>query len=1482
HPESGRSWENFDLKKYVSEEDGFIHFPPETLLPGLYEITPKPKGSCSCKKNCPPVVYIGNVEEETILEVTCSHNCQQAKDKDYEWTIAGSQYDSGKITTGNRGRTFVLSGNVFRPSRNYLLKVSLLRNGKVAGEATFEMTFASKPRAGNCVLYSSARFAVPASFECAEEGAYFYELFAGDTAGRSEHSILTVRTAQSPSRDVCRRFRKRLSSPRVEYTVLEVRRHFPVEYAVWSIPGKILASGYSPDVFYQKFFLPPSGKDKYTVRVSKGIGSSRTLDVSKVVDPEDADRDTPRRKQKYGDRFKMSENSISRLLASTEAKRRKRGVREFQALVENLVIVQVGNTATKKVLRNFKRSIVADLLKVSFRFQVSVRWLFLFQPKKEPLVQELVYVSDGLQILVESKELKKSEPLLSEFTSLICTLIIHKHNEEVKRNPSSGNSQKEAIEFGNALADCLDANSEPDYDLLRPVSYDIVIDEIPSVQFDSVITENYPNYIDVSVDYGQHMENLQLKKFTFNIINSTAMSAKMLLMTTAMGEHDVKSSGKNSATVVARDKGSNLARTRIHLLNFTLHPSMDFADSEHPFDILVIVAKANFPFRRRLCLQLSTWKRDLMWWNHKRTRVATSIVNVQFWHSTCKKRIRHFKAPATVHITMKDGVNFEIQLTEDEIETPKGYGNMSGGDLNSVMRVRRIAIPRHAVLHVNFYNLSLSDALDVVITKSKFPTVDDFAFNTTVRTIGKSFLILPNDEPYDIWGYIGVLPSRRVPSNKTSLSFSMSFTASYCVIWNEEEYVWEPSCVQPGKLNTPRVINCECKHFSVLAGYMQNIPSLPQEVQGVDILLELRPCYIIFATLALTFCVYCVLLTLMTFKIEEEVYYLADNCRDDRYAYLVLVRTENRTDAGTTSAVTIRLTGSKRRGEPHVLNYPDPKMRLLQKQGHDLFVLTTSQHLGELVKMEMWFDCSGPSPSCARSVANRRYCRDVLIYDMQERAEWYFKVKTRFHVYKGVTHLEMGPSGKKLPKLKFFKRFTTCNDYHTWNLWAGETNFEFSAKVTAVFSTLLMMYMLLLVTLGVPSMDLRDCMDAYESYRLSWFSFFAAFMSSLVSYVLHVLQHRIFRVREAVQEDAQSDVDLLVSVPRTVATCHPVFLFRAILIVFIVTSMTCLIVFGFWVPLNNSMIWLTCVVIGTLLDVVVFENAFIIVQTYYCKFRLRYSFDQKFDKFLKVIEQQRVILYQRFDATMLRPFLTHLYKPMRAIEITKRQIIVRLRRVIVDDLEDLLMYGVYNIILYVVILTNRGALTLASKSEMESMFEGAHTRTLPFSKVHSIEQSVLFQPNPQKSQTSFSRVYDYINKTLIPVMQPTIWYMNFGIDDPGMMVDVTSKYIGVARLRQHRIITNACAIPEVISFLNLSCWPEFSLSNAEVRDFGYGWTKYNSGLEYDRLNYIWGHQSEHYTGTLGSMGTISGAPIVSLQSCQLVTEIGDLREIDSK
>jgi hypothetical protein len=82
-----------------------------------------------------------------------------------------------------------------------------------------------------------------------------------------------------------------------------------------------------------------------------------------------------------------------------------------------------------------------------------------------------------------------------------------------------------------------------------------------------------------------------LHAVTENIINATSIAAKSLALTTAIGEHFVKSSGKHSATLVVKDEGINFSKTKIQVLDCILIPSQDFDLNDHPFDILVITLR---------------------------------------------------------------------------------------------------------------------------------------------------------------------------------------------------------------------------------------------------------------------------------------------------------------------------------------------------------------------------------------------------------------------------------------------------------------------------------------------------------------------------------------------------------------------------------------------------------------------------------------------------------------------------------------------------------------------------------------------------------------------------------------------------------------------------------------------------------------------------------------------------------------------------
>jgi hypothetical protein len=177
--------------------------------------------------------------------------------------------------------------------------------------------------------------------------------------------------------------------------------------------------------------------------------------------------------------------------------------------------------------------------------------------------------------------------------------------------------------------------------------------------------------------------------------------------------------------------------------------------------------------------------------------------------------------------------------------------------------------------------------------------------------------------------------------------------------------------------------------------------------------------------------------------------------------------------------------------QAHLLNYPDPKKRILQRFGHDSFLLTSEHHLGTLEYVELWFDSIGINPDwytplfsilLIRFVYTCRYCKDIVIYDMQQHTEWYFNVKKRLTLNKNINKIVVYPSGATQAS-GHKKRRCRCkltNRYHTWYLWQKEENFSYSKKLTVILSTVLMTYAVALVFLEVPTFHLKDGFDKFQ------------------------------------------------------------------------------------------------------------------------------------------------------------------------------------------------------------------------------------------------------------------------------------------------------------------------------------------------------------------------------------------------------------------
>ncbi|KYB25363.1 hypothetical protein TcasGA2_TC034437 [Tribolium castaneum] len=1145
----------------------------------------------------------------------------------------------------------------------------------------------------------------------------------------------------------------------------------------------LVVSGTYPLVNHEEFQLPDSDTYEYILKIKSLGGATQQFKLKATITSE---------MKKYNDyNFKMAltyryaklgHNEVRKNILAENADKRKRGLHVLKAVIDDIVDRKFKSPGLKEFLTKLKFNVVEDMLAA-------------------PLddLDQVLQMSNAVSKLVSDDAAPESDPLFSKFTTTFCKKMMDKHLEMVQNNDYPLDLVDKVSRMSSSITTCLETNTNPNYKAIKPLD-DINITTEAAVIDEPILTENYENYVDFGDDYYKNLD--YLKESTYNIINASAQAAKTMAFVAVAGEKFSETEGLKSKTVAAKDFGYELVKVQVKSHGVTVVPSPDFKDDKHSYDIL-----------------LTSWWKDIMWWNPAKTRVSTEIASVQFWHSSCKQRVTKFEKPADIYFQVKNGTRFKPKLLEDTFVVPAGYHGLTGEPLDRSVKVRRIALPPFQAIDVQF---AVSDVFDVVFTKFEFPTSEHFANATTIKPGGATSLRFVNDRKYAIWGYVGVLASKKVGS-EGSLAYNSSYVVATCLRWIDKNNSWVFAC-RSGKHGNSSVVHCECNEFSVLAGYLRDYRSDLQKVEDAELELVLKSTLTIFITVVVTFGLYLFLMLFALIGKKYQVYFLPDNDRKSRFAYLVVIKTGIGRYASTSSNVTVRLVGTKMASMPHVLNYPDPKMRILQRNNREVFVLATSAHLGDITKIEIWFDCTGPNPDW--------YCRFIIVYDVQTTQQWYFNVRKRLAVTKGESYISLTPtpSGQEAPKRKYVPKFRIAN--HSWNLCQSELNFGYAKKLTAIFSSVFMTYLSALLLHGTPSLALKDGLDNCE-FEVDSFTVLVGLLSALVAFTCHIAIAYCFRFSK-VQFSRDKDYAKL--------SFHVTIICWLLLIVVMSVSISALVIMGFWVPPNHSLRWLTSSGIGVAAGAIVYETLFLFFLSILWNLRLEKGdiIEWGFKDIWKNVEYQRGFLHRKFGDFILRPYFLHLYQPLDPKRITQKQVVVERRRNVISELEDLVMFGIYVVILYVVVWSNKDRLIIGSKETMQDLMAGNHTRTLAF----------------RNAGTPLA-FYDFLNETLVPVIQPTRWYGNYVVAEPGLMLDMNNKIIGIARLRQHRLKKELCDPPEILAFLNLTCEPEITWWRQEHRPYGYGWGNFSSYFVFDRLQQIWRYSGAINTGTFPSIGEIS-------------------------
>ncbi|KAG5884169.1 hypothetical protein JTB14_014087 [Gonioctena quinquepunctata] len=566
-----------------------------------------------------------------------------------------------------------------------------------------------------------------------------------------------------------------------------------------------------------------------------------------------------------------------------------------------------------------------------------------------------------------SKQYKnKSNPDVAKLSSDICEKASDEHLKSLQRDRYSKFMANDVVETLKDFSECPHLSSLPNLGMIETHDiFNMTVTPFPLLELPS-ITEEYTDY-----DDDQNTSKI-ISKYEFaskKMISICYLNAEALAL---VMENDTEIVGNEFFKLSATRKlGEIISDT-----NIISH------------DVRVLVSKDFLRYiDEDVSVLLCTSTENPFWWIKR--SIATSVAMLKF--IVRNEEVNEFEEPFTISFE-----NTEKNLSWipfHETATPRRPNDTAIHDRDyERMQIFRIDVIGQQGYVVEFLDLAANAIFNVYISDFVKPTLEEFAVKATLINEKNYSVYIPHERHFNSWHYLCILPNERVVGQRVAVKFRVY--AMSCFSWEAENRSWVFSCGSTGTSSLAR-FDCICYHSSVLAGRITiNHVREEKPTKFYEHVLELQTNWIIFISEAVAFFLYCMILVIISplsgWDRERRIYCLSDVTDSSQYEYLLITKTGNGFTDGTTSHIVIKLYGEEAATEEHVLNFPDPDKMILQSNQEDWFFLATENYLGEIEKLEIWFDCIGLKPSW--------YCSEIEVFDLQENKYWWFNIRYRFEI----------------------------------------------------------------------------------------------------------------------------------------------------------------------------------------------------------------------------------------------------------------------------------------------------------------------------------------------------------------------------------------------------------------------------------------------------------------------------------------------------
>ncbi|GJQ85707.1 hypothetical protein Trydic_g13397 [Trypoxylus dichotomus] len=933
------------------------------------------------------------------------------------------------------------------------------------------------------------------------------------------------------------------------------------------------------------------------------------------------------------------------------------------------------------------------------------------------------------------------------------------------------------------------ANYYLDDDYSKPYMFNISLpDPIPE---HLVIQEDYPNY-------GEKLDEFSvedLKEIFSNALGTINTVSEMYANTFVYGEPRVYINySANTSIDITRSMETNRLAYEDGAIKVVLPDDLGLKPDETVRIIYTILTS------------------DTFFWDQNDGNKSARIINLKMYGPSGREITT---VPGKIHVYLKLTSQQSIVDQNTSMVIPLEDVEWNEEFVQRYMKLFRVDVDEFHSLLTTIDEMQPIKRLRMAITKLRKPTRADFVLVSTTE----ERLYVFNTSATDTWYYVGFLPfeediKEMISKNSSKISpsyhlmfnddytislntynpemlkihFEYGFTAVTCKEWSGE--MWDVNHCEVGTDGDDHNMHCICSEVSTLVADTLAVKTREQKTLFLDYELTLTVNPVLIILTAILFALYCITICFVYFRKNPlRLYFLGDNLEEDRYAYLVITQTAPYYDCSTTSNVTVKLYGDKFESKSHVLNYPDPNLQILQDGRLNMFVLTTTHHLGNLLKMEIWYDAIGPKYTW--------YCEYVKVYDLQSpESEWFFNVRTRFTVLNENGHFITvypcdGTNWVFRRHLHTYLRFD-CTASHSWIFWNRRDDriFTFMERVSLLFCEIICSLAFALAILGRPAFTRRDGLGVHYfdsfTYILGYTVAVAIFVFAMFAPLSIVLRYskKIHTRRQIFIKE-----EVIFSQKVTIFCWAYMAVSATIAIVY-------LIFFGFWISYITSLMVFTITALSLCMNAILLENMKLIVLKIATGFFIEVNGCTS-SAIVAESERQRKFLYRKLGPYGLRPYLTHLYKPLTKEKLWKSRAQKEVEYNIGKSVSEMAFFYLYTSMLFLVLLTKLDPLAYTNSKHVSAMVLNGSQRNKPVAT----------------RVRTFEDLYLYLNNTLVHVIHPMSWYGDWHASEPGLLDDFATKILGVVRIRQKRVHDRQrCVEPSFSNMLNISlCYPEYRL-----------------------------------------------------------------------